>query len=138
MKGTLITFADVRERQEIDIVGGYIEVDLQHLVHRGKVEHITWWNNYPREIFWTNNQELIPPQYIWKSDGTLDKCMRFGFNSVELFFGPCEFDSGELFFILQNSIAVTLFPRGITPPNRLESQQHYQILRCQFPSVSRL
>lgn len=131
MNGKLITFDDMRHRQEIDLIGGYVEADMQNTIYRGELDDILWWNHYPKRLDWLKALEWRPSHARWKECGITQGETTFDFNTIELFSGPFEFDSAEIFFVLAGRIAITIFPKGCAPPHGPRSgERNISLRRC--------
>ncbi|MEN9912842.1 MAG: hypothetical protein RLY66_250 [Candidatus Parcubacteria bacterium] len=133
MKGSLITFDDLQYRQEIDIIGGTVEVDFDRTIYRGEVDDLFWWPHHLRKINWINSVQWCAPQGTWvpsDKDGTYH--VRFKMNSIEFFTGPFEIDTGEILITYRDYTgkitAITLFPRGCIPPDGLCGGQRFELL----------
>lgn len=128
MDGQLITFEDIRGRQEIDLIGGTMEIYLNKLVYRGELDDILWWNHYPRRFYWIKSIEWYTNQQVWRASRGSEKQLNFQHNSIESFAGPFELVSGELFFMFSKYISVTLFPKGCSLPDAPRNEERYESL----------
>ncbi len=127
MNGTPILFAEIRRRTDQDIVGGTVEVSLGQNVYRGYTDDITWWNNYPHEIFILDTELWDPKLEKW-SPSRVNEII-FPFDKCEHFIGPFEADSGEIFFMTDSSENVTLYPIGCTCPDLPKDDLFYRQIR---------
>lgn len=136
MNGNLITFDELHARQEIDLIGGTIEVDTHQMTYRGQLDDMFWWKSHPKEFTWIQCLEWHTRERAWRPSPKKKGTVNFSFGMIELFSGPFELDSGEIFFATGTPctpvIAVTIFPRGQVPHDDIQSGQHYQLLKKCF------
>ena len=131
MNGKLITFDELRSRQEIDIVGGYIEIHYEGRILRGIIDDIFWWHNHsPRQIIWTDGLTLATPTCTnWKkSQGGK---IRFTYEMIETFSGPFEDELGPIFFTLRGVADIVIYPVNCSPPEKPQDLELFKaLLRC--------
>ena len=131
MNGRLITFNDIQHQQEIDLIGGCIEVSIQGAIYRGKLDDILWWNQYPRRLDWKESTEWNTKINKWMYNDMSGGSKGFPYDSIEKFSGPFELDTSEIFFAFERTVIVTLFPRRCEPPHLPCGHVGYQQLcRC--------
>jgi hypothetical protein len=118
MKGTLITFANIKARQKACIYGGHIEIMFDRILIRATCEEISWWSNQsPREIFFIDIWGWDTTKRLWVRKGAPSGTLSFPYEAVEHFTGPFETEDGELFFMNNLPQYITLFPRGYPLPS---------------------
>lgn len=132
MNGTLIKFDDLQERESIDLIGGYIEIDMQISVFSGELSHIDWGYHYPKLLSWMNSMRWDPESSKWVGQTDVPRRIRFTNKSIEQFLGPYELETGEIFFIMGGKIAITIFPIGQAPPEKPQTQERYISLQKCF------
>jgi hypothetical protein len=137
METKLISFADIRGRVPIDIVGGIVEVPSLDVIFRGKIEEISWWYSHPARIEWDEGTIWDPQFGTWNkhSNGRID----FPLEGAEYFGGPYEMESGELFIIFNKLLCLTIFPARCEPPEfpydgRASYAAHCRITGVDMPS----
>jgi len=134
MKIDLITFEDIRERAEIDIFGGIIEIPCADKVMRGTIDDILWWpHRHPREIHWVNGMAWNNHYSAW--DHFNNGITKFKRESFDWFDGPYQMESGEIFFMLQKVIHVIIFPVGHPAPETPYDWRVCNHLHCGFMGI---
>jgi hypothetical protein len=129
MNGQLITFTEIQQRQEVDLIGSQIELDTGDGTCRGTISDIFWWNHYPRKFNWVHEMTWSIHHRGWVELPQKMKSFSFEFKSIEFFSGPFELDTGEIFFLYNDTSAITIYPHGCIPPDNLQSGELYRLLR---------
>ena len=134
MKIDLVTFNDLRERAEIDIIGGTIEISCAKDIMRGTIDDIFWWSRrHPSKFEWTDGVVWNKRQGIWNHTG--DGVISFNFPSFEYFSGPYQMESGELFFTLRKVLHTIIFPVGYQSPDIPYNWRECENIHCQFMGI---
>lgn len=135
MNGSLITFVELRRREEIDICGGYMEFLCNENIWRGMITGILYWKNRsPRQIDWINMGTWENNSSRWVEENC-ERFVLFPYGAIEFFSGPFQSEIGEIIFMTNARHYVTIFPKGCTVPDQPRSEYEYRLLRSNITFI---
>ena len=116
MKGTLLPFPELEQRDVIDIRGGYVEITSQGQVARGKIIRITYWKTHtPCRIVFDEIQLWSTDKQKWIRHRERFN-VQFSHSDLEEYTGPFESEDGEIFFTSSRGVYVIITPRSLEQP----------------------
>ena len=138
MAGELMTFVELRKREEIDICGGTMEARIKGNVYRGTLDGTIYCRDNAPECFSLLNCMIWNEERSrWFKERPRSRCIRLASLIAEQFVGPFETDSGEIVFMINGSYYMTIFPKNVLLPTMPRSERGYGMLQHEILPLTR-
>ena len=113
-RAKLITFDELREKTNINIVGATFEICYEPgRIERGIIENIVWYyHKHPRVIRWKEGFIWNPTSRAWIPSRHKESNYNFDFTAFEQFCGPYETEQGEIFLLSEGGYYAFVYPIG--------------------------